>query len=534
MKKLLHVLLAMGLILGMGLTQEGKVSAEGSKQVFRIGVDVIPGLLDPALTVNDTESSVIKGLFEGLVRLNEKGQAVPGIAKSWKISNGGKTYTFALRTSAKWSNQQPIKAADFEYAWKRALSPQSYNSLAFKMYMIAGAESYHNGKQKDASKVGIKALNDHTLQVTLAAPDYTFLQMLAENIYLPVNTAAVKANTGWAGSAKAIVTNGPFKLAAWDAYQIVLVKNAGYYAAKEIQLSEVHFLKPAAWEPSNTAAFLAGNLDWIGSGENTAIDYYDSITNSENDIEKYTYPYAGLYYYQFNVNEAPFNNVKIRKALAMAVDREGLPYGIPAYGDVAPAISGAKQSFRSEIADSRYFKEDIKLAKKLLQEGLKEEGLKSLPEFNIIVNAEQRHDLIASIIVSGWKEKLGIKANVEVQSWSELLDNRYSQDYTVARAGWRADYNDPATFLEYFTSSSADNDSGWSNKLYDSYILQARQKQEPADRMRLYAKAEKLLIDEMVILPLYYYVADVLKSPSVQGVYVDFDGSIAFTRGYLK
>ncbi|MDF9840530.1 MULTISPECIES: peptide ABC transporter substrate-binding protein [unclassified Paenibacillus] len=529
MKKLLHVLLALGLLFSLGITQEGKVSAEGNKQVLRIGVDVIPGLLDPALTVNDTESSVIKGLFEGLVRLNENGQAVPGIAKSWEISGGGKTYTFALRTSAKWSNGQPLKAADFEYAWKRALSPQSYNSMAFKMYMIAGAEDYHNGKQKDASKVGIKALNDHTLQVTLAAPNYTFLQMLAENIYLPLNAAAVKANTGWATSAKAMVTNGPFRLAAWDANKIVLVKNSGYYGAKQIQFSEVQFLRPAAGQPSNTESYLNGRLDWIGSGENTRIDYYDRIT-----AEKYTFPYASLYYYQFNVNEAPFNNVKIRKALAMAVVREGLPYGTPAYGDIAPTIHGAKQTFRSEIKDSRYFREDVKAAQKLLQEGLKEEGLTSLPEFNIIVNAEQSHDLIASIIVSGWKENLGIKANIEVQAWNELLDNRHSQNYTVARAGWRADYNDPAAFLEYFTSWSADNDSGWSNKQYDSYILQARQKQDLAERMRLYAKAEKMLIDEMVILPLYYYVADVLKKPNVHNVYVDFDGSIAFTRGYLK
>ncbi|MDQ0193773.1 ABC transporter substrate-binding protein [Paenibacillus wynnii] len=181
MKKLLHVLLALGLLLSIIITEGKEASAAVAKQVLRIGVDAIPAVLDPAPTVDGTASSVIKGLFEGLVRLNQSGQAVPGIAKSWKISNDGKTYTFTLRSSAKWSNQQPVKASDFEYAWKLALSPQATNGLAFKMFMIAGAENYHNGKQKDASKVGIKALNDYTLQVTLTEKNYTFIQMLAEN-----------------------------------------------------------------------------------------------------------------------------------------------------------------------------------------------------------------------------------------------------------------------------------------------------------------------------------------------------------------
>ncbi|MDQ0193772.1 ABC transporter substrate-binding protein [Paenibacillus wynnii] len=298
-----------------------------------------------------------------------------------------------------------------------------------------------------------------------------------------------------------------------------MAKNPNYYAAKEIQFSEVQFLVPAAGQPSNTAAYLDDNLDWIGSVETTAIDY--SLLSAEVFNEKYELPYVGLYYYQFNLNKAPFNNIKIRKALAMAVDRESLPYGTPAYGNVAPTIHGVKQPFRSEIADSTYFNEDLKMAKKL-------------PKFNIIVNEEQNHDLVARFIISDWKENLGIEANVEVQSWNELLDNRYSQNFTVARAGWRADYNDPATFLEYFTSWSEDNDSGWNNKQYDSYLRQARQEQEPAGRMRFYAKAEKLLMDEMIILPLYYYVADVLAKPNVKNVYVDYDGSIAFTRGYLK
>ncbi|MRN55038.1 peptide ABC transporter substrate-binding protein [Paenibacillus monticola] len=530
MKRLLPVLLVFGLLLSLNITQGNAVSADPAKQVLRIGFESIPVLLDPSMATDDSTTTVIKGLFEGLVRLNEAGQAVPGIAKDWKISTDGKTYTFNLRSSAKWSNQQQVKASDFEYAWKRALAPEAGNSNAFKMFMIANAETYHNGKLKDSSKVGVKALNNTTLQVTLSEKTSYFIQLLAENTYLPVNALIAKADKKWATQLKTIVTNGPFKLKQWDKDIVTLVKNSNYYAAQEIHFTEVQLLRPKAGTSTTTVAYINNEVDWVGGNE--LIDYASLDSASTQDMCEF--PIGSTYYYQFNLNKAPFNNLKIRKALAMAVDRESIHYGTPAYGFVPWNIPGAKLDFRAEIQDTHYFSEDVVLAKKLLQEGLQEEGFTKLPSFSIIVNANSNHSTIAKSVISSWNKNLGVEATLELQPWAELLDNRYSQNFTMARAGWAADYNDPAAMLEYFTSWSTDNDTGWSNKLYDSYIRKARQTTEPRDRIQAYAKAEKLLIDQMVIIPLYYYVADVLHKSNIENVYVDYDSSVVFARGYLK
>lgn len=198
MKRLLLVVLAFGMLMSFTVTQGNIASAVQPKQVLRIGLTEIPQDLDPAASTEKSTDTINRGLFEGLVRLNESGQAVPGIAKSWKVSSDGKTYTFTLRSSAKWGNQQQVKASDFEYAWKRALTPEANNTYAFNMFMIANAEDYYEGTLRDASKVGVKALNNYTLQVTLTEKTSYFIQLLAESIYLPVNEEMVRSNKKWA------------------------------------------------------------------------------------------------------------------------------------------------------------------------------------------------------------------------------------------------------------------------------------------------------------------------------------------------
>lgn len=528
MKKWLHVLFVLVLLISVNVSEGNTASAVQAKQVLRIGFDYIPVDLDPASSTDSSTTTVVKGLFEGLVRLNDVGEAIPGIAKSWTVSNDGKTYTFNLRPNVKWSNQQQVKASDFEYAWKQALAPQSLNSYAYKMFIISNAEAYHKGKLKDSSKVGVKALNNDTLQVTLSEKTSYFPQLLVESIYMPINAQVAKADQNWAYHIKSMVTNGPFKLQQWDEDSILLIKNPDYYAAKEVHFSEVYLLKPKAGTPSSTSAYLNDEVDWVGA-KDVPID--PTSLNSVFPQELYGLPYASTYYYQFNLSKAPFKNLKIRKALAMAVNRESIGYGTPAYGFIPWNIRGSKLNFRSEIIDTRYFKEDVELAKKLLQEGLKEEGLTQLPSFSIIIN--EGHEYAANAIIKSWEKNLGITVSFKVQPWEELLDNRLKLNFTVAKAAWAADYNDPSTFLNYFTSWSSDNDSGWSSELYDSYIKQARLTQESSKRNNLYAKAEKLLIDQMVILPLYYFYADVLHKPNIKKVIVEYDGSLSFSRGYL-
>ncbi|MFE4712450.1 peptide ABC transporter substrate-binding protein [Paenibacillus sp. NPDC056722] len=533
MKKWLYVCLCFSLLMSLGVSKGPVASAAKAQQVFRIGVEHLPESLDPAAAEVGSSYTIVKGLFEGLVRLNNAGQAVPGMAEKWTLSDDGRTYTFTLRSGAKWSNQQPVKASDFEYAWKRVLAPSANTLYAYSFFVIAGAEDYNNGNLKDPAKIGIKAINQNTLQVKLKQKTPEFLQILAHPIYLPVHADTVKGNKNWGNTDKTMVTNGPFKLKSWDDDEAVLVKNPDYYLAKEISFSEVRVVVPRiSLDGINTvtSAYLMNNVDWVGGEEN--IDYEGLDDKTFGDLIHL--PYGSTYFYQFNLNKAPFKNVKIRKALAMAIDRKALSYGTPAYGFVARGIRGTKTDFRSEISDTAYFKEDLKQAGQLLKEGLKEEGLKALPSFSIIINEGDGHKTIAQAVIGDWKKNLGINASIEVKSFGELIDKRHKGSYSIARAGWGADFNDPATFLEYFTSWSGTNDSGWSSPQYDNYIKQAQQTFDTRKRMQLLANAEKVLIEQMVIIPLYYYVVDVLRKPDIRNVYIDNDRSVIFSRGYFQ
>lgn len=509
----------------LGAVPGSGVAAAAEKQVLRIGMDELPVLLDPASIegLDRDKTTVIKALYEGLVRLDKNGKPVPGVAQSWTMGADGKTYTFKLRSNAKWSNGKKVTAADFVFAWKQALTPGLKKGNVFRMYYVAGAESYHTGKLKDFAKVGVKAINDSTLQVTLKGKYAYFPSLLAEPVYFPVSQEAKEA---------AGITNGPFQLQSRSITEIKLVKNPYYYDASSIRLSEVNLLSPLGhkWKNS-TEAYVNGQVDWVGGG-NTPVDFAYEAQIKEDD---YTYaPSASTYYYQFNLEEKPFSNINIRKALAMAIDQDEMPMPIPAYGFVPWTLFGSKAQYRAEVSDTAFDRSNVNKAKELLAKGLKQEGLTALPPFSINVNEGEAHAAVATMVAEQWKEKLGVTATTDLQRWENYLANRLSGSYQVTRAGWSADFNDPATFLNFFRSDSTDNDSGWSNKTYDQLVKQAEQTFDAAKRVQLYAKAEQLLMKETVIIPVYNYVADILRNPGIAGVYIDYDGSIAFSRWYWK
>ncbi|WP_025695368.1 peptide ABC transporter substrate-binding protein [Paenibacillus durus] len=499
------------------------------EQIFRFNLYTNPISLDPALSYDSTSDEVLNGVFEGLVRTSRNGGIEPAMAKSWTVSQDGRTYTFKLRGDAAWSNKQKVKASDFEYAWKRVLNPATSSPHAYMLYYLAGGEAYHNGTLKNASKVGVQAVNDTTLKVTLRSRTPYFLQLAASRAYLPVNPSVVKSNKNWAMSAKSLVGNGSFTLTKWVPDQeIVLSKNRFYPEAKKIHFDQIKMgiINDPVRE---LAMYKQGQLDWSGPSE-TNINVFKLDKATKKDV--HTYNPASTYYYVFNVTKPPFDNVNIRRALGMAISREMLTHGTPAYAFVPPGIRGAGKTFREEASGAPYFKEDADKARELLKKGMKEEGLSAFPETKLIFN--EGHEYISSAVTSMWADNLGIDVYAEVQPWEELLDNRMALNFEIARAGWTADYNDPASFLEMFASWSTDNDSGWHNAEYDSYIRQAQQTGNDAVRMKLYHQAERLLIDQMVIIPVHYFKEFTLQKPYVHGVYKDYSGALVYRDGYLK
>ncbi len=539
-KRSLFLILTLTLVLGAVLSGCGSKSGLADKQVFRMNIVSEPPSLDPGTAQDNASFTVLIGMYDGLTRLNKDGKAEKTIAKSWDISEDKKTWTFHLRDDVKWSNGDKVTAHDFEYAWKRALDPKLASPYAYQLYYLVGAEDYNSGKTKDPGTIGVKALDDTTLEVHLVNPTPYFDSLVSFFTYYPLDEKAIGSNPNWAADAKTMVTNGPFLLDQWNHNDtIVLKKNPDYYDAKNVKLSEVDMsmVQEASTEMN---MFNTGQLDWNGSpvGEVPL----DVIPQLKKDGKLHITGKASIYYYEFNVTQKPFDNVKIRKALSMGISRQDLvdkvtqANQLPAYGVVTPGIAGEKKSFREEHPDTAYFKEDYAEAKKLLQEGLQEEGLSAWPDnVTLMYNTSEGHKKIAQAIADMWKKNLGIDVKLENQEWKVFLKTRQNLNYQIARAGWGADYNDPMTYIDLFKSTSGNNDTGWKNADYDALVDKAYASGDAKTRMDAMAAAEKLLIqDNMVIMPIYYYTSVWQQNEKVKNVIMDYAGNMDYTRGYIE
>ncbi|UHA72786.1 peptide ABC transporter substrate-binding protein [Paenibacillus sp. 481] len=509
-------------------------------QVFRFNIHSEPPTLDPGLAQDTVSYQVLTSLFEGLARVDEKGREIPGIAEKWEIAPDGKQYTFTLRKDAKWSNGDPVTAHDFEYAWKRVLDPNTVPAppYAIQLYYLKNAKAYHE-KKKQVADVGVKATDDYTLKVELEHPTPYFLTLLSFQTYFPVHKS-VKDNPKWAAEADTIISNGAFKLSTWKHQDsLELTPNEHYYARKEIKFDKVQ-LKIVTDSATELSMYETDEIDHAGkpTGE-LPTDQIPILKESKKD-EINQNIIAGTYYYLFNNKQAPFDNVNIRKALAMSIDRklitEKVAQGgqIPAYGMVAKRINGLQAEYRDEVKDD-YFKENLDEAKTLLAKGLQEKGLTALPEFTLIHNSNDLHRKVAQAIADMWAKNLNIKVKIENQEWGVFLKTRDSLNYQVARAGWNTDYNDPMSFLDLYTTESGNNDIGYTNKKFDELVNKAKTMADPAERMKVIAEAEKQLIQEdMAIMPIFYYSDVSLTKPHVKNVFLDYQGFLHFTRGYIE
>jgi oligopeptide transport system substrate-binding protein len=503
-------------------------------QVLTYNLKYEPEILDPDRSTGVPENEVEMACFEGLARRGVNDVAVPGAAAKWTVSPDGKTYTFRLRKNAKWSNGDPVTAADFEYAWKRLLNPQLAAEYASSLYVLVNGEEYNSGKISDASKVGVKAKDPLTLVVTLKAPCPYFPALTAHHSLFPVNRKAVEANPAkWANDPKTLVGNGPFKLVNWVHHEkLEFIPNPHYWNRRKVKLTRLIFYTV---EEQSTALtmFETGQLDIDNELPQAELPRLQS-----EGILKFN-PILGTYFYRFNTKKPPFNNIRVRKALTLAINRNLLikyvtkggqksalamvPYGV---ADASP-----KRSFRQ--AGGNYFKDnDIKQAKKLLAEAGYSD-IRKFPAVEILYNTSEVHKQIAEAIQEMWSKNLGIKATLANQEWKVYLTAQDEGNYQISRSGWIADYGDAMTFLDMWTTHNGNNDTGWSNARYDRLITQAQNSGDPKKRIKLMHDAEKILMSEMPIAPIYFYTRPYLCKDYVKGYLYSSLECIDFSGAYI-
>jgi oligopeptide transport system substrate-binding protein len=534
-KRSLAVAVAMLLVVSVLLTgcssKQPAAQAKVMKTSFNVGAE--PKTLDPSLSTGVPETHIQTAIFEGLTRIGEGEKVMPGIAESWTQSADDTVLTFKLR-DAKWSNGDTITAEDFKYSWLRALSPELASEYSYQLYYIKGAEDY-NSKKGTADAVGIKVVNPKTLEVTLAAPTPYFIALTAFHTLYPVNKKTVEANKDWSLKAETFVSNGPFKVQEWKHNdQVVVVKNENYWDAKSVKISEITF-KLLEDNKAALTAFESGQLDGT---ENIPTEDIDRLKASK--VLK-SAPYIGTYYYSFNVTRKPFDNVKVRKALTMAIDRQMLIDKVvkggqkPAYAFTPPGMVDveAGKDFRAVGGD--YFKEDIAAAKALLAEAGFPDGKNWPADVTILYNTSSNHKLIAEAIQNMWKTNLGIDIKLRNEEWAVFLESQKKLNYNISRAGWIGDYADAMTFMDMFVTGGGNNRTGWSNAEYDKQIKDVANKSgDQKVRIPAMHAAEKVLMDEMPIMPIYYYTLPWVIKDNVKGVFRSSLGPIDYKNATVE
>jgi oligopeptide transport system substrate-binding protein len=498
-----------------GTTQAEEGGNLSAEQVITVNWGTEPPSLDPGLASDTTSANILNNIMDPLIKLDEDLNPVEHAAESYEVSEDGKTVTFTLRNDLKWTNGDPVTAQDFVYSWKRTVSPELAADYAYQFFGIVGAQEYNSCESNCdamADKMGVRAVDERTLEVKLTSAQPWFVQQVAHHSFMPVHRATVEQfGAKWTEAAN-IVTNGPFRLDSWEHNsRIDLVKWDGWRNAGDVTLTRVNG-RMISEGTTAVQAFEAGEVDATGSLPP------EELPRLKETEEYEQYPALGTYYYGVNVQNIP--DVNQRRAMALAIDRRQIIDNV-AQADQIPATGFTPQGmpgFDEFTPSSPWLPEtaDMAQAKELM-------GQVSNPkrEISLLLNDSPGHREIAVAVQAQWRE-LGLNVNIRQQEWAQFLEfigPPPDKSVDVFRLGWIADYTDAFNFLELWTSDSGNNSTNYKNPEYDRLVAQARGTQDDAERYEIYGQLEDILHGQdgdMPVLPIYWYTYTQLESPSIK------------------
>ena len=525
--KLSSTLLAGAIIVGCGgnsNSNQGDEKAPAGKHDLNVGLAENIPTIDPALVSDTTSSRVVNDLFEGLVTEDENNNPAPGVAKSWDVSDDGLVYTFHLRKDAKWSNGKPVTAEDFVFALKRAVVPKTASVMGVYLNAIDNAQAILDGKMP-ADKLGVKALNAHTLQITLADPQAYFLSVLTLSTVYPVYPPVVKKyGKSWI-LPEHIVSNGAYKLDNWVTNGVMTVsKNPYYWDANKVKINTVNFY-PIPSPSDEYSQYRSGRLDMTytvpqnSSKENYRKLFGDQFVNVTQ---------LGTYFYWMNIKVPGLDKLDVRKALTMTIDRDKIVKHIlrmgqtPLYGIVPDGIQdGIYADLYKKLPSYDWVDWSVnkrnEVAKQLL---LKSGYSKSHPlTLTISYNRDPTHLLIVQAIEHMWKKAFDgmVKVKMINEEWKVYLQTLNKSDFEIARQGWVADYNTASNFVSMYICDSSANRGLFCNKELDKYYYQGMEATNLDDYNKNMEKAMEIAMDNYYTLPVYNYSYFRLVKPYVKG-----------------
>lgn len=528
-------LLASALVAAVGLSSSlaadvpaGTKLHDTQKLVRNNGAE--PQSLDPHKIEGVPEANLARDQFEGLVNIDLNGDIRPGVAESWEHDDA-RVWRFNLRKDAKWSNGDPVTAHDFVYSWKRLVNPETASPYAsYLQYAhIINVDEIISGTA-DPETLGVKALDDHTFEVTLSEPIPYLDKLVGHTSVVPVHQATVEKYGNQWTQPKTFVSNGAYKLKTWVVNErIVLERNDQYWDNDASVIDEVTFLAISS-EVTDVNRYRSGEVDMTNNAIPT--DLFPRLKRDIPDEVKVS-PSLCTYYYEVNNERAPFDDPRVRTAVKLAMDRDIIADKVMGQGQTAAYGFTPPSTVDMEAIQPEWFsqwtqKERNAKAIELLEEaGFNKRNPLT---FTLLYNTSESHKKVAIAAASILKQNAGINVKLENQEWKTFLDSRHQGTYEVARAGWCADYNEPSSFLNIMLSTSSNNTSHYKSDAFDAAMRSSVTAESEADRVKAYQEAERVMDEESAIVPIYYYVTPRLVKPYVGGYSVNNPLGYAYTK----